>query len=98
MDRFCDQFLSRAAFAGKQDRAVGRTDHFDHLEQFLHLVALSDEVAHPMDLPELSAQIRVLFTKATALESAENHKFQLLDEILGFEDVIECAHLERLNR
>ena len=35
---------------------------------------------------------------AAALESAVDDQLQLFDEILGFQDVIEGAHLQCLNR
>src|SRR5262245_10465854 len=97
MDGLCYQFLSGAALACSEDRAVGRADHFNHLEEFLHLVALPDEVPHSMNLPEFAAKIRVLLTQAPAFESAENNELQLFDEILRFEDVIVGAHLQGLN-
>src|SRR5262249_24328018 len=58
----------------------------------------ADQVPHSVNLLELPTQIRVLFAKAAVLESAVNHQVQLFHKILGLQDVVECSHLEGLNR
>ena len=73
-------------------------DDLDHLEELLHLLALADEVAHPVDFPKLAPQIDVLFTQPAAFERALNDQLQFLDEVFGFQNVIEGAHLQRLDR
>src|SRR5205823_604503 len=78
--------------------ACGGAHHLDHLEKLLHFLAAPDQVAHAVELLELPAQIRILFSQAAILERGNDDQFQLFDEILGLDDVVVGAHLEGLNR
>src|SRR5215831_13513750 len=98
VNRFCHEFFSRAAFTGDQYGAVRGADNFDHLEELLHLLALSDETAHAVNFFEFAAQICILFPKPAVLERAMHHESQLFHEVFRLQDVVEGTHFQRLNR
>ena len=93
-----DKFLSCSAFSGNQNRAVGSADNLDHLEQFLHRSALADQVAHTVDFLELATQVGVLLAQSAIFESVTDNDLEFFEIVLGLEDVVERAHLQRLNR
>src|SRR5207245_1209213 len=98
VDRLCDEFLSGAALPGNQDSAVCGADDLNHLEEFLHHFALPDEIPHAVQFLELAPQVCVFFAEPPVLERGVHDELQLFHEIFGLEDVVERAHLERLNR
>ncbi len=97
VDGLGDEFLSSSAFSGDQDGAVGSADNFDHLEELLHLLTLANQIAHPVNLAKLAAKVGVFFAEPAILQRAVDNQLQLFDEILGFDDVVECAHLQGLD-
>ena len=98
MDGLRDELFSGAAFARNQHGAVRGAHDFDHLEELLHLLALSDEISHTVDFLELTLQVSVFFTQPPVLERVVHDEFQLFHEVFGFEDVIVGAHFQRLDR
>src|SRR6266700_1868496 len=97
VDGLGDEFFPRTAFSGDHHGAVCRADHFDHLEELLHLLALPDEISHSMYFAELAPQVRVFFAQAAIFQRAVDNELQFFDKILGLEDVIERTHFERLD-
>jgi hypothetical protein len=93
-----DKFLSCSAFPSDQNRAVGTADNLNHLEQFLHGNALSDEVADAVDFLELTTEVSVLLAQSAIFESVADNHLELFEVVLCFEDVVERAHLQSLNR
>src|SRR5262249_9858447 len=97
VNRLGNKFFSRTALAGDQHSAARRAHDFDHLEEFLHLLALPDEISHPVDFLEFAPQVGVFFSEPSILERAVNDEFEFLNKIFSLEDVIESAHFQSLN-
>ena len=97
MNRARDDFLAGAGLAGDQDRAVGRRDGLEQLEQPLHRPALADDAFEAVALFELRAQVRVLRFQPPLLERRIEHVQQLVD-LKRLADEIPRAALDRFDR
>ena len=80
-----------------QNRAVGIRDALDHLEHFLHLRRVADDLAELIFLLELFAQVGGLAHGRVVRKGALHAQLQLI-HLEGFLQVIEGAVLHGLDR
>ena len=97
MNRARHDFLAGAGLAGDQDRAVGRRNRLEQLEETLHHRALADEPFEAVALLELRAQVRVLRFQPPLLERGVERVQQLVD-LKRLADEIPRASLDRFDR
>src|SRR3989304_1674684 len=87
MERPCDQFLPRAAFSGDENRRFILGHFFDHLENLLDRLILTDDVFKAVFLLHLLPEELVLFSQPfpfLCLSQGENNlvRFERLGDII----------------
>ena len=97
VNRARHDFLAGAGLAGDQNRAVGRRDGLEQLEEPRHRPALADDAFEPVALFELRAQIRVLRLQPPLLERRVEHVQQFVD-LKRLADEIRRAALDGFDR
>src|SRR6185369_3084052 len=55
------------------------------------------EISHTVRFFELAPKVCVLFSQPSILQCAINDELELFDEVFCLQDVVECAHLQRLD-